>query len=297
MKLGGDHEGRLRLGLNLAVLLGCLIYAMGREPVAYQTTPFENFMIGMFAPLQKGINSLKDRMSYIAKSYRFNVIASKENIVMRQKVEELKNELFTLQEVAQENRRLKKLLHFGQKMSSKKVLARVVAWDAAGDSKVLRIDRGANDGITLQATVLTNEGLVGYVYRLTDNFADVLTILDSNNRIDGIISRIRSHGIVEGYTSGKCVMKHVTRTEPIILHDAVFTSGLGNVYPKGVRIGSVTRIEREGYGITQYIEITPYVDFGKIEEVFVLVAEDSKRRQKELQLLDSLDKSEKGGSR
>jgi rod shape-determining protein MreC len=144
----------------------------------------------------------------------------------------------------------------------------------------------------LQAPVVTSVGLVGYIYRLTDHFADILTVLDNNNRVDGLIQRVRAHGIVEGYSSEKSLMKYVSRTEPIILGDVVITSGLGNIYPKGIRVGGVSKIERESYGITQYVEITPAVDFGLLEEVVILLAEGDEQKRREWEALDQMEESD-----
>ncbi len=150
-----------------------------------------------------------------------------------------------------------------------------MAWDAGVNYKVLRINKGANQGIKLKSAVITADGLVGQVLRISNNFSDVLTVLDHNIRVDGIVERTRTHGIIEGYSNFKCVMKYVTRTEPVVLDDLIISSGLGSIYPKGIRIGRITKIERETYGITQFIEITPVVDFSKLEEVVVLITNDN----------------------
>jgi rod shape-determining protein MreC len=63
--------------------------------------------------------------------------------------------------------------------------------------------------------VITDHGLVGYVYRVTDNYSDVLTILDQNNRVDVVVERTRTHGIVEGVFNFKCALKYVMRNEPV----------------------------------------------------------------------------------
>jgi rod shape-determining protein MreC len=187
-----------------------------------------------------------------------------------------------------ENKRLKGLLRFGEEIPRKKILAQIVGWDAASDFKVLRINKGLKDGIQLQSTVITSQGLVGYIYRLTNSFSDIITILDSNNRVDGIVQRTRSHGIVEGFSGRTCQMKYVKRAEPIILNDLVLTSGLGNIYPKGLKVGSISHIERESFGITQQVEITPAVDFGRLEEVVVLVVEGDEQRRRELETLNDI---------
>jgi rod shape-determining protein MreC len=215
-----------------------------------------------------------------------NLNASRDNKKLQVKISELQNEIFTIQEQVKESKRILDLVNFGEQVTRKKIIARVVSWDSADDYKVVRINRGLRDGIKLQSVVTSHEGLVGYVYRLTDNYADVLTILDANNRVDSVVERLRSHGILEGYSRGKCIMKYVNRTEPIILNDIVLTAGLGNVYPKGMKIGYISRIERESYGSTQHLEVTPLVNFSKLEEVIVFIQDEEEHKQAEWKALD-----------
>ena len=282
-----DQSGkRLKVGLNVVVLMAALLSFLRKDEVAKETSFFENIMIDSFAPLQGGIAFFWRKIVMLKDDYWANLNASRENILLKREMARLEQKLFASQETLYENERLKKLLGFVQNISSEKILARVVAWDSNSDFKVLRIDKGLKDGIRLQSAVVTDKGVVGYIYRMTDHFSDVLTILDSSNKVDGIIGRIRSRGIVEGYSFDKCIMKYVTRTDPIVLRDIVITSGLGNIYPKGIRIGEVSRIERESYGITQYIEIRPMVDFQNLEEVVVLVPSDGEVRRREREVLD-----------
>jgi rod shape-determining protein MreC len=206
---------------------------------------------------------------------------------LQKELASLRAELFATKELSKENLRLKKLLQLTASLPGKKVSARIVGRDASSDFKVLRINKGFSHGIELQSTVVTSEGVVGYIYQMTEHYADVLTLLDSNNHLDAIVGRTRTHGIVEGHTGNKCIMKYVSRPVPLILGDIILTSGLGNVYPKGLKIGIVSRIEKESYGITQDIEVTPSVDFTKLEEVVVLVKPSGKKMNKEWEALNN----------
>lgn len=238
------------------------------------------------APVQSLVTNVQEGMSSYVEHYVTNLNASKENKTLKTKIADLQNEIFSYQEAVKESDRLRALIDYGEMLERKKIVARVVSWDSADDYKVIRINKGFKHGIKLQSVVTSAEGLVGYVTRLTENFADVITILDANNRVDGVVERLRSHGVVEGYNRGRCIMKYVNRTEPIILNDIVLTAGLGNVYPKGLKIGYISRIERESYGITQHVEITPLVNFDKLEEVLVLVHEQEEHKQLEWRALD-----------
>lgn len=218
---------------------------------------------------QNKTTSVKESVTSFFDHYVFIVNTSKENEKLKKRVEELSNTIFSLEEVKKENARLKQLLKFGKELKREKVLAQLISWDT-NNEHVFRINKGSNDGIKELAPVITLNGLVGYIYRVTPNYADVLTILDQNNRVDAIVAETRSHGIVEGISSEICRMKYVVRSEPVEEGNHIITAGLGNIYPKGIKVGTISKVERESYGITQYIEVTPSVDFHRLEEVAVL---------------------------
>lgn len=282
-----EHEGRRTKIIINTIIIVIALYGMTRRDYVFQKTSLaEKIIIDVMAPVQSFVTNVQLGISSYFDHYITNINASKENGALKNNIESLKTEIFNYQEIVKETDRLRELIRFGSQVERKKIVAQVVSWDSADDYKVVRINRGLKDGVKLQSVVASAEGLVGYVYRLTDHFADVITILDANNRVDGIVERLRSHGIVEGYSHGRCIMKYVNRTEPIILNDIVLTAGLGNVYPKGLRIGYISRIERESYGITQHVEITPLVNFSKLEEVLVLVFEQEEHKQLEWKALE-----------
>lgn len=243
-----------------------------------EKTFFEKVLIETLAPIQEGTMSFKERLAKTIDHYLLIVETSKKNEELSSKIATLENQIFTLKEVQKENQRLKALLDFGKDIERKKVLAQVISWDSSNEFRVLRVNKGENHGLQLLAPVITMNGLVGYIYSLGKNYAEVLTILDQNNRVDAIVARSRSHGIVEGNTDFTCSMKYVNRTEELVLGDVIITAGLGEIYPKGIRIGTISNIDKKNYGITQKVEIKPSVDFQKLEEVVILVNEGKVER-------------------
>jgi rod shape-determining protein MreC len=281
-----NEKIRLKLIFNILFLVVAVLnFTRGAQPVK-KISPFDQFLIEIFAPIQKGYTSIHRSLNSLFKNYLFNINSSKENQILKKKTAQLENTIFKFEELAKENTRLRELLLLARELPQTSVLAQVVARDANSSFKAIRINKGLAHNIKLQSTVVTAQGVVGYVYRLTDQFSDVLTILDLNNKVDGIVERIRAHGILEGHEEGKMVMKYVAKTEPIILNDLILTSGLGNIYPKGIKIGNVTKIERENYGVTQNIQVTPLVDFNRLEEVLVLVGENDETKKREWEVLD-----------
>jgi rod shape-determining protein MreC len=283
--------------VNNFVVIALSLWGVSRHDYSVKDVSiFESFLIEAFAPIQRGTLSVKEKITYMFDHYVMIVDTSKNNADLKNKVLSLENNIFKLEEVQKENMRLKQLLQFGAEIPREKVLAQVVSWDSSNEFKVLRINKGSNNGLKKMSPVITMTGLVGYVYRLSPNYADVLTILDQNNRVDAIISRTRSHGIVEGDSSFKCSLKYVIRTEQLEDGDEVITAGLGNIYPKGIKIGKVSKIDKEDYGITQTIEITPSVDFHKLEEVVVLIEREG-LEVKDQGNVDMMSKQIKKGSK
>ncbi|PJB52233.1 MAG: rod shape-determining protein MreC [Bdellovibrio sp. CG_4_9_14_3_um_filter_39_7] len=289
LNIVSDKPIRSKIIINTVVILLSLFSYTRRDDVLQQTSAFDNLLVDTFAPLQKGMSFIQTSIQDVLGHYIANVGASKNNVVLKKQVEEYKSQLFSMDELNRENERLKELLKFSSDLTLNRVLAQVIAWDASSDLKVLRINKGLKQGLRLQDPVITAQGLVGYIYRITGHFADVLTILDPNNRVDILVERTRSNGVLEGYSSSSAILKYISRTEPVILGDILMTSGLGNVYPKGIRVGTISRIERESYGITQYIEVTPSVDFGKLEEVVVLTGQFNSQKLKEIDALENQD--------
>lgn len=258
--------------VNNLIVVGLALYGFAMQNYQVgQASFFQKVIIELMAPIQRGTVSVKEQVAYTLDHYVNIVNTSKENVGLKRQVETLESKIFDLNEVEKENERLKQLLEFGKDIPRKKVLAQVVSWDASNEFKVLRINKGSNDGLTLLSPVITRTGLVGYVYRVSSNYSDILTILDQNNRVDTIVSRTRTHGIVEGFSDFKCQLKYVPRTEQLTLQDEIITAGLGEIYPKGIKVGRISKIDKENFGITQRIEIEPSVDFQKLEEVVVLI--------------------------
>lgn len=283
--LEAQQPSRIKLFLNIAVL-ALSLYGVSQKDYSHQSASlFDRMMVAVFAPVQQSIVSTKRSVRGFFDHYVAVIGASQENLRLKSEIEELQQKIFLSSEKEKENLRLKELLDFGAVPALKKIVAQVVAWDASSDFRVIRVNKGLDDGVELSATTVTSLGLVGHVYRATNHFSEILTILDRNNRVDVLVDRTRSFGIVEGYSSTQCIMKYVARADPLQEGDVVLTAGLGDVHPKGISVGTISKIEKESHGVTQYVEVTPSVDFGRLEEVIILVSLDDAIRKKELKHL------------
>lgn len=262
---------KIKIVNNLIVLV-LAFYGLSQKRFDLdEMTFFQRLVTEVISPMQQGINSTQQSFMGMVDNYLKIVNSNKENTLLKSRVAQLENDVFILEEVRQENFRLKQMLSYSEEINHKRMLAQVIGWDSANQFKVLRINKGKNDGLSLMDPVITHKGLVGYIYRLTGNYADVLTILDPNNRIDVMVERTRTHGMVEGMYNFMCTLKYINKNEPVDLGDRLITAGVGGIYPKGIKVGIITTIDQESSRMTLGIDVTPSVDFHKLEEVIVLM--------------------------
>ena len=266
-----NESSKTKIVNNLIVAI-LAIYGISQKRFDLnETSIFNQVVTEVLSPVQEGIASSKKSLSFLWENYLLIVNTSMQNTVLKKQISRLESDLTTMEEVRKENLRLKRLLSYSDEMSHQRVMAQVVGWDSANEFKVIRLNKGSRQGIKVMAPVITDHGLVGYVYRVTENYADVLTILDQNNRVDVMVERTRTHGIVEGVFNFKCALKYIMRNEPVEVGDKLITAGVGGIYPKGVKVGMITDITKENFGMTLSIEVIPSVDFDKLEEVLVLI--------------------------
>jgi rod shape-determining protein MreC len=85
------------------------------------------------------------------------------------------------------------------------------------------------------------------------------------------VQRSRSRGIVRGTGGDRLEFEFVARDSDVAVGDVIITSGLDGVYPKGLRVGRVTEISDPGSRLLQKATLEPAVDFGRLEQVFVML--------------------------
>jgi len=273
-------EYRFYIILFLFVLIPVVgIDTTTRAPRDYRF--YDRIIINVTSPIQAAITWTLDQLASSFQNYVYLLHTRSDNLALLDENRKLLNSIANLQETEQENVRLKKLLSFEEKHSLQAgVTARVIARDVSTEFRAIRINRGENEGVRKNMAVLTNEGIVGRVLRTTANTSDVVTILDLLSAVDAIVERSRARGIVEGKTDELCQLKYALRIDDIQPGDVLITSGLGGIFPKGISLGTVAKVERKPFGITQEVEVRPSVDFSKLEEVLVMTNTEGEVLQK-----------------
>lgn len=228
--------------------------------------------MGIVSPLQKAVTTSIRSLRSMWAHYFFLVSTEKENDGLKKLLAKTIYDVNQCKETALSNDRFRKLLDFKNASGFQSISAEVIGKDPSPWYQMLVIDKGVSEGITKGLSVLVPEGVVGQVIDASDHYAKVLLIIDSNSAVDALVQQTRAHGIVKGNSQGRCLLHYVSRKEVVNIGDAVVSSGLDGVFAKGLLIGKVTDIIRNKAGIFQDIEVSPFVDFDKIEEVLVVLS-------------------------
>lgn len=231
---------------------------------------FDRVIVSITSPVQTLITYTLDSIVALYHNYFALLDTKKMQSVILEENRRLMTLIVNLKEMEEENKRLRALLNFNEEFELDATVARVISKDISPEFRAIRLNRGSNDGIELNMPVVTQEGVIGRVMRVSADTSDVLTVLDILSGIDVIVKRSRSRGIVEGLSEELCQLKYTLRTDDIQPGDLLITSGLGGIYPKGIPVGTVSNVFRKPYGITQSIEVSPSVNFNQIEEVLVI---------------------------
>ena len=210
------------------------------------------------------------------KEYYFNLAnIYQENKRLKKEVQELQAANYSTVEVWAENKRLRELLAYREENRQFTLVTGKVIGRAPGRIKnELIINKGRVDGIKENMPVITAEGLIGNISMLYDHSAKVNLISHPQSSVGGLVQRVASRavGIVGGEVVDDQYLKvsKLSRDADVIVGDKIITSGFGGMYPKGLLIGEVLKIENADGGLLKYAIIEPSVNYDKLEEVMVI---------------------------
>jgi rod shape-determining protein MreC len=193
-----------------------------------------------------------------------------ENRRLREEVAKLSREVEKSREERMAFRRLANILDFRSATDLRMTVAAVISHDSTNLFRTVLINKGLRDGIVKDAAVVTPEGVVGKTTKVYGASSRVLLLTDRSSGIDALVRRTRDQGVLQGLGKGECEMKYLAPQADIAAGDSVVTSGMAGVFPKGLRIGSVTKVRRGGY-LLRNVEVRPAAALDRLEEVIVLL--------------------------
>jgi rod shape-determining protein MreC len=256
----------------LLVPLG-IFFAHAKQPP--ERSAFDRAIVWLATPLEKAIGWTARTAVGVWDGYVALRGAHREAGELRRRVQDLELERQQLVAERGETERLRKLLGFAVESAERRYVGARVVGVRLGTAglQVLTVDRGSEDGIAKLMPVVVAEGVVGRVLAVAGHSADVLVLTDRNSSIAIRVERTRARGNVRGLGKPDAArLEYALRSEDIIEGDAVVTSGTDGVFPRGLKVGKLTQLERTAHGLFQEARVIPAVDVTRIEEVLVLTS-------------------------
>jgi rod shape-determining protein MreC len=214
--------------------------------------------------------------------------ARSESQELRAEVRELRQRAIQSEFARQENEYLRRLLRYldGPRFPDdfEPVAAEVIGRPAGAFAQAIVLAAGSSDGVAVNDPVVTADGLVGLVTRVTSDTSRVQLLTDEEAAASAVDLRTGAPGIVRHArgTRETLVLDRVRKQDVVRVGDEVVTAGwraggLSSLYPKGIPIGRVTSVGQTDTDLFQQVQIDPYVDFGSLDAVLALVPAERPR--------------------
>jgi len=194
-----------------------------------------------------------------------------ENRRLRDETQRLRVEALRVTETDAENQRLRRLLTLKESLPLETMAGEIIAREWGGWVRSLTINRGRGDAVARLTAVIAPDGLVGRIVDVRAGSSVVQVLTDPASTVGAHVVRTHTPGIIEGEPRGTLRFKYMARDgSGIQVGDVVVTSGLGGLFPGGIPIGRVRTIDDRGSALFSYAQVTPAVDFARIDEVLLL---------------------------
>lgn len=260
---------------TVAVLLTVVVSALAASGHFSTLANAVNIMV---TPIQKGFGSFGLAINGY-KSYFDSVDELKaENEALKAEVNELKDFIYDAEAMKEENEFYKNFLGIKEENPDYVFLdADVIGRQAGNYMTVFSLDKGTKDGIAKNMPIISeNGGIVGYISEAGINWSKASSIIDTSASVGVYIERTSETGVLCGEfqleKEGLCRINYLEGDSKVEVGDRVMTSGLGSIYPQGMLVGIVERVEYDDSLRGKYAVVRPFADITDIEKVMILTS-------------------------
>lgn len=271
-----------KLAVTIIVLsvtfLGIITYTIDNE----EKSVVSNGIVNVVNPLQKVVYKINSRIKGTLDFFlNFSKVKEENNELVKENIG-LENKLLEYDKLKEENDRLREVLNFKNSKNNYDYLGcEIIGYSGESFASGYIIDKGENDGLKKDMIVISNKGLVGKITSTGSNWSIVQSLLNENIAVSVMVNSTReTTGILKGYITHNnenlTKLTNLPIDSTIKEGDVIVTSGLGMIYPKETRIGEVISIETDEIKVMKTAIVKPFVDFNKLEELFVVIPKETR---------------------
>jgi rod shape-determining protein MreC len=258
--------------------LSLIAYSANREKMSLVENGVGITINSVQGVFYKGFYKIRDSFKFITNISK----VKKENEELRKVNIELQSKVLEYDDLEKESVRLRSMLNFSKERDEYNYVgADIIGVSGNNFLDGFIINKGENKGIKKRMIAMTGEGLVGQVTSVGNNWAIVQCLSNENIAVAALVqSTSENNGIVKGYKDENnkllAVIQRLSLDSLIKKDDVIVTSGLGGIYPSGIRIGKVLSVHEDKGEVMKSAIIEPYVNFSRIEEVFIVVPKENR---------------------
>ncbi|MFR1052340.1 MAG: rod shape-determining protein MreC [Oscillospiraceae bacterium] len=271
------HNGILIL--VIAVLLA-LITAVLSLTFGGMADPLSNAAGVIATPFRNGINAFVNWTEGVYSDAFQRESMQEELEALKKENAELKKQARDGEAASRENERLRNLLGLKTERPDFQLQeAAVTARSASNWSSTLTISKGSAADVAAGDCVVDEYGnLVGVISEVGLNWSRLITVVDVDLEVGGLIARTDGAAILEGdfqlMGQGRLKLAYLPEDTRLLAGDTILTSGLKSgdtaAYPSGLVVGYVEEVRSDDSGMSDYAVLTPAAELGKLEQVFVI---------------------------
>jgi rod shape-determining protein MreC len=255
--------------------------AYARNPESEQSV-LRTWVMAGFTPVASAANRVLSAITGTIGSYTDLRGVREENAALKQENDELTAQLNDISEKRSESDRLRAELGLPARPPYRTVAANVISRDVTVWFKRLTIDRGTLDGDSKNMTVATATGIIVRVISVGPNYAQVQVITDVNAGVGVMLQGSRTAGELKGLgTSPRCELRNIPSSEEVPVGESVVTTGLDRIYPKGLMVGTIERVEDNPNAPWHNLIVRPSAPVDRAEHVLVLLIEQKDLKMEE----------------
>lgn len=254
-----------------ALLAGAVIAVAS----ARATSPVTNVLGSVLSPVQRVVSSVAENVKWLGDSFESSGSYKKEIERLRQQIAEYENQLVDYNEMQQKLSSYETMLGVKEENPDFKLeRAGIIGTDSADMFTSLIIDKGSNDGVSVNDPAVYGNYVVGIVKKVHPSYSVVESILNPEVNISALDSKTRETAYVtttiEYSQKGNCVFSGLERTTTVSPGGIILTSGIGGTYPKGLIIGTVNEVCESEYDLSNYAVVEPGVNIKELEDLFII---------------------------
>jgi rod shape-determining protein MreC len=235
----------------------------------------DRVVLRVTAPVEFWTASLARGISNLFSDYVYLVDVKKENGRLAYENARLRENVHQLESREADNVELRRLLQLKETTPVESASAMVVGTNFTEFFRVSRVvlDKGSRD-VRARMAVISPDGVVGTVLRVSGDAVDVQLSTDAAFGIDVEDVRTKARGFVRGTGDPRryaCRVEMVDARDEVEVGDLLVTSGKGKWFPRGIPVARVTKVIKRELGRDQEVEATPTVNFSRVDAVLILL--------------------------